>query len=53
MDKCVNHAVNVGECPCSKMECERRGICCECIRSHRSRGSLVACMRPDVLVKAE
>ncbi len=35
---------NIKNCPCDEMECPRRGVCCECVAYHRSRGSLTACM---------
>ena len=25
------------ECTCPKGDCPRRGLCCECVRSHRER----------------
>ena len=49
MEKCTSYEQNKNECPCQNMECERRGICCDCIRHHRKRGSTVACMRPPVI----
>ncbi|MFA5357697.1 MAG: DUF6485 family protein [archaeon] len=33
---------NLKNCNCS-FECERKGICCECISYHRERGELPAC----------
>ncbi|MBW3022792.1 hypothetical protein KY308_01685 [Candidatus Woesearchaeota archaeon] len=33
---------NLKECNCS-YPCEKKGICCECIREHRKRNELPAC----------
>jgi len=33
------------KCPCANVDCERRGICCECLSAHLSKESLPACMR--------
>ncbi|MEW5955404.1 MAG: hypothetical protein AB1626_02595 [Candidatus Micrarchaeota archaeon] len=44
---CVNREKNERKCPCSKTDCPRHGICCECIRYHRSNEQhpKPACMR--------
>ena len=49
MEKCKNFEQNKNECPCKNTDCERHGMCCDCIRRHRSRGALVACMREEAL----
>ena len=49
MENCPNLERNREDCPCSNEKCERRGLCCECIASHRKRGYAVACMRPEAL----
>lgn len=36
---------NRSSCPCTSKDCERQGICCDCLRAHLSRRSLPACMR--------
>ncbi len=33
---------NLENCPCS-YSCERKGLCCECIKYHRERNELPAC----------
>jgi hypothetical protein len=48
-EKCPNIVLNNEECPCTNMECARRGLCCECVRAHRKSGRLVACMREEAL----
>ena len=40
---CPEYEANLESCPCTRMECERRGYCCQCIKAHVSRGSLPAC----------
>lgn len=34
---------NLKFCNCSYEPCSRKGVCCECIRYHRSNGELPAC----------
>jgi len=34
---------NLKSCPCTYPSCERKGMCCECIRHHRERDQLPAC----------
>ncbi|MCD6549167.1 hypothetical protein J7K41_00425 [Candidatus Micrarchaeota archaeon] len=41
--ECVNRERNLSTCPCTYELCPRKGICCECIRYHLSRGELPAC----------
>lgn len=43
---CVNYELNLRMCPCVS-ECERRGICCECIAYHMrsTQWPRTACMR--------
>ena len=45
--ECPNHEINIEMCPCTEMDCPRRGICCECITYHRNstQWPLTACMR--------
>lgn len=37
---------NAVNCNCCVTGCARRGICCECIAKHRSKGQLPACYFP-------
>jgi len=37
--------LNKEKCPCKSLECERRGICCDCLKAHVSRKSLPICLR--------
>ncbi len=34
---------NSKNCNCSYPGCSKKGICCECIKSHRNSGELPAC----------
>ena len=36
---------NSENCVCAVEDCERRGVCCECMKHHFSKKSLPACMR--------
>jgi hypothetical protein len=42
--KCPNRELNEKECPCEYTNCERHGLCCECIKFHRERGEKPACL---------
>jgi len=42
MKKCVNRKINLEKCNCT-YDCNKKGICCECIAYHRSRNELPAC----------
>lgn len=37
---------NLKDCTCDEMDCPRRGICCECVRHHRSKGEIPGCFFP-------
>ena len=43
---CPSYEINIQMCPCTEMDCPRRGICCECIAYHRNstQWPLTACM---------
>jgi len=40
---------NLVDCTCGSATCERRGRCCECVASHRSKGQLPGCLMPEEL----
>lgn len=42
---CPEYEKNLEFCPCTSLECARRGHCCQCIKAHVARGSLPACAR--------
>ena len=42
---CVNIETNEDNCPCESLDCERHGVCCECILAHSSKDSLPSCLR--------
>lgn len=37
---------NMKDCNCSYEPCSRKGVCCECLRYHRSHGAIPACYFP-------
>ena len=45
MEECPNKQKNFEQCSCSADDCDRKGICCECVAYHRSEGQLPACMK--------
>ena len=46
MKKCLNQEENLQDCPCTYPGCDRKGICCECLRYHLGRDELPACCFP-------
>jgi len=46
MADCINKEKNLKNCGCTYTSCERRGVCCECLRYHWSRGELPGCLFP-------
>ncbi len=42
---------NMTHCNCSYSPCPRKGICCECLHHHRTKGQLPACYFPDDVEK--
>ena len=46
MINCPNKPRNMQDCNCSYTGCAKTGICCECVRYHRSKGALPACYFP-------
>ena len=49
MKECPRQQLNLEQCPCTYEPCERKGICCECLRYHRDSGELPACyFSPEV-----
>lgn len=49
--ECLRDEENLESCNCSYEPCERKGICCECVRYHRLKGQLPACYFPDDVEK--
>jgi len=45
-----NKEQNKVNCNCT-YPCEKKGLCCQCINYHRSRGELPACYFPDDIEK--
>jgi len=42
---------NLLECTCTYTSCSKRGICCECIKYHRSKGEIPGCLFPKEVEK--
>jgi len=40
---CPNRERNLKDCNCTYTACGKQGMCCECIRYHRSMNQLPAC----------
>ena len=43
--ECVNKWENEQDCTCIEENCERHGICCECIKYHKNKKSKPACLK--------
>ena len=42
---------NLLDCTCTYTSCSKRGICCECIQYHRSKGEVPGCLFPKEVEK--
>ncbi len=42
---------NLGGCNCSYGGCDKKGVCCECLRSHLMMKQLPGCCFPDEVEK--
>ena len=42
---------NLRNCPCTDEWCDKKGICCECLRYHLERDELPACCFPPEIEK--
>ncbi len=51
MSNCPNREKNLKRCNCSYEPCDKKGICCECLRYHLKRGELPACFFPPEVEK--
>lgn len=43
---------NLKRCNCTYEPCSKKGICCECIKTHLKIGEFPACFFPDDVEKA-
>ena len=43
-ETCINIKTNVENCPCTATDCERHGVCCQCVSAHAGRDSLPSCL---------
>jgi len=48
-NKCKNYERNLSKCNCL-IECDKKGICCDCIAFHRKLNQVPACLK-DVVEK--
>jgi len=51
MADCPRTDENLEMCNCSYPGCPKKGRCCECLHSHRTRGQLPACFFPNDVEK--
>jgi hypothetical protein len=51
MKRDCNAELNLTRCNCTYEPCSKKGLCCECIRYHKSLGQLPACVFPDDVEK--
>jgi len=42
---CLNMDKNLADCNCS-YDCAKKGLCCECVRYHRTKGQMPGCYFP-------
>ena len=47
---CVNKEKNLNNCNCT-FSCGNKGMCCECVRYHNSKGQFPACFFSDAMQK--
>ena len=40
-----NKTKNLRECNCTYQPCSRKGVCCECVRYHKSNNELPSCLK--------
>ena len=45
---CVNIETNEENCSCSSLDCDRHGVCCECLRAHSDGDGLPGCLRAKI-----
>lgn len=45
MAECPNVKTNKEQCRCPYDDCERHGVCCECVRYHREQGQKPMCLK--------
>ncbi|MCP3925132.1 MAG: hypothetical protein GY714_21370 [Desulfobacterales bacterium] len=42
---CPNLEQNKLDCDCTKESCDKKGMCCDCVRHHKKIGNLPLCLR--------
>lgn len=48
---CPNRETNLKNCNCTYPGCEKKGMCCECIKFHREIGEIPACLFSNEIEK--
>ncbi|MCD6408513.1 cytosolic protein [bacterium] len=46
MAECVNKSKNLENCGCTYPSCSKKGMCCECLKSHWKNRELPGCLFP-------
>ena len=47
--RCPNEEVNLKNCNCTYPGCDKKGLCCQCLRYHIKNRELPACVFPPDL----
>ena len=50
---CANIDRNREHCPCGEVDCDKHGVCCECIVAHTDNDSFPSCVRELIFGKKE
>lgn len=45
---CPNIETNEARCTCTSQDCERHGLCCQCLAAHMEANSLTHCLRDRI-----
>jgi len=48
---CPNVEINLVDCGCTYVPCDKKGKCCECIRYHLASNELPGCVFPPEIEK--
>ncbi|WP_084154161.1 DUF6485 family protein [Maridesulfovibrio frigidus] len=43
LENCSNKVNNAKNCPCTYTNCDKHGLCCDCVQYHRKKDQLPAC----------
>ena len=45
---CPNIETNKANCTCPSLDCQRHGLCCQCIAAHTEKDSLTHCLKTRI-----